>query len=98
MIWNNSAQFFPAISNNLKHVSVLEQDINRDSTTEKNSVVRLEETERYEEMVRFQQDGDDGGGAGRKCLIINQTKATTCHIFLKNLSRVLGKVVLLQLI
>ena len=25
-------------------------------------------------MVRLQQDGDDGGGAGRKCLIINQDK------------------------
>jgi hypothetical protein len=37
----------------------------------------LKETERYEEMVRIQQDGDDGGGAGRKCLIINQTKVTT---------------------
>ena len=75
----------------------MEQDINRDSTPEKNSVVRLEETERYEEMVRFQQDGDDGGGAGRKCLIINQTKVTTSvPFFFKNLFRVLGKVVLLQ--
>ncbi len=91
MIWNNSAQFFPAISNNLKHVSVLEQDINRDSTTEKNSVVRLEETERYEEMVRLQQDGDDGGGADWKCLIINQEKVITCHIFFEEILLSIGK-------
>ncbi len=37
----------------------------------------MKETERYEEMVRFQHDGDDDGGAGWKCHIINQTNATT---------------------